>query len=329
MVMTRTHSHEPLEKGKTLKAALSTSFVLVFIALCGYYIVSHRDEFSFLRTVSIPHLMVAGGFIFVSYLLTGYQLGLFFTKFGLPIELLERLALTMGMLLGNLVLPLRGGTAGLAVYLKTVHRLYFESFALIYGGTALLVGLINSTAAAVTLFYLAVEHHSYYLSLIVLTGGVLFGSLYLVLAPLPTPSKDQGILGRLARVSQGWQSITLDKNLMKRLIVSTILIVITLIGAFYFIYESIGSSISFSAIVMTSSIGNIANLVPITPGSLGVFDVATIKIPQLFGIDVAQSLAVTIILRSLCFGWALLLGIPSTFYLMKKRMKHSKQLVTW
>ncbi|MDQ1239342.1 MAG: hypothetical protein QG577_1528, partial [Thermodesulfobacteriota bacterium] len=144
MVMTQTHSHERLEKGKTLKAALSTLFVLVFIALCAYYIVSHRDEFSFLRTVSIPYLMVAAGFVLVSYFLTGYQLGLFFAKFGLHIGLLERLTLTMGMLLGNLVFPLRGGTAGLAVYLKTVHRLEFESFALIYGGTALLVGLINS-----------------------------------------------------------------------------------------------------------------------------------------------------------------------------------------
>jgi uncharacterized membrane protein YbhN (UPF0104 family) len=302
--------------------------VVLFIALCAYYIVSHRDEFSFLRTVSIPYLMVAAGFVLVSYFLTGYQLGLFLAKFGLRIGLLERLTLTMGMLLGNLVFPLRGGTAGLAVYLKTVHRLEFESFALIYGGTALLVGLINSAAAAGALVYLAVEHHSYYPSLTVLTGGALFGSLYLVLLPPATLSTDQGILGSLARVSQGWQNITLDKNLMKGLVASTVLIVITLIGAFYFIYGAIGSSIAFSAIVMTSSIGNIANLVPITPGSLGVFDTATIKIPQLFGIDVAQSLAVTIILRSLCFGWALLLGIPSTFYLMKKRTKISEQLVT-
>lgn len=311
--------------GRRIKPILSTIFVLAFLFFCAHYIVSHWEEFSFLRAVSVPHLIVAAGLVIFSYLLTGYQLGLFFGKFGLRVGSMELVALTAAMLLGNLILPMRGGTAGLAVYLRTVHRLNFESFALIYGGTAVLVGLINSIAAASALGYLAVTHRAYYPTLTLLTGGTLFGSLYLIVAPLPGSSRKHGILGILARVSQGWQSITLDHELMKALTASTILIWMTLFAAFYFIYESMGSPISLSAIVMTASIGNIANLVPITPGSLGVFDAATIQIPALFGIGVAQSLAATILLRSLCFGWAFLLGIPGSLYLMRNRPSVSRR----
>jgi len=316
-------SQEPPPGRTTIRAILSTVFVFAFLFFCARYVDSHWKEFYFLKAVSIPRLMVAAGLVLASYLLTGYQLGLFLSKFGLRVGSLELMALTASMMLGNLILPMRSGTAGLAVYLRKVHHLNFESFALIYGGTAVLVALINSAAAAAALGYLALMNRVCYPLLILLTGGALFGSLYLILAPLPGSSKNHGVLGILARVSLGWQAITRDHELMKALTASTILIWITLVGAFYFIYESMGTLISFSAIVMTASIGNIANLVPLTPGSLGVFDAATIQIPALFGIGIAQSLAATMLWRSLCFGWAFLLGIPGSLYLMKKKISVS------
>ena len=42
--------------------------------------------------------------------------------------------------------------------------------------------------------------------------------------------------------------------------------------------------LSASAVLITSSLGNIANLIPITPGSLGVFDTVMIQVPQIFGL---------------------------------------------
>ena len=81
--------------------------------------------------------------------------------------------------------------------------------------------------------------------------------------------------------------------------------------------------LSLSAVITTSSMGNLANLVPVTPGSLGIFDVVVIEIPQLFGLDPARSFAGTMVFRVLGFLWAFLLGIPGMVYILKQdRRRH-------
>jgi uncharacterized membrane protein YbhN (UPF0104 family) len=70
--------------------------------------------------------------------------------------------------------------------------------------------------------------------------------------------------------------------------------------------------------MITSSLGNIANTVPISPGSLGVFDAVTIQIPQLFGIGAAESISATLIFRALWFIWGIGLGLPGLLYMARK-----------
>ena len=135
-------------------AAFGFSVVGAFVILCGYYIFAHREDFLFVAQVSFPETAAAGLLILGSYVANSYQLHLFLRKFGLTLGFVELTALTMGMLLGNLVIPMRGGTGGLAVYLKRVHGLDFQAFAVIYAGTALLVALINAALAIFALVIL-------------------------------------------------------------------------------------------------------------------------------------------------------------------------------
>ncbi len=324
--MDKSAPRQPTASRKLLWSALSTGFVLVFLAACVWYVCSHRDEFSFLATASQGDLILAAACVLLSYMLNSYQLGLFLVKLGLPLNPGERLALTMAMMLGNIVIPMRGGSGALAVYLKAVHRFDFASFAVIYGGTALLMGLINSALALGALAYLAAVRNFYQPVLMAISGIFFIGSAYLVFTPPPTPWKHKGGLGMLFRISQGWRFITVDKPLMQALIFSTALIVICILGAFWFIYQATESSISFWGVVVTASLGNIANLAPFTPGSLGVFDAVAIQIPLLFHLDLPRSMAATFLFRSLCFGWALVCGLPASWYMAQKiRLARSKE----
>ncbi|MGC9029516.1 MAG: lysylphosphatidylglycerol synthase transmembrane domain-containing protein [Desulfomonilaceae bacterium] len=308
---------QPTGTRKLLWSALSIGFVIAFLAACVAYVWSHRDDFSFLATASHGDLTVAAACVLLSYVLNSYQLGLFLVKLGLQLSLGERLALTMAMMLGNLVIPLRGGSAALAVYLKAVHHFDFASFAIIYGGTALLMGLINSALALGALAYLAAAHGFYQPVLMAASGILFFGTAYFVCAPPPTPRQCKGVLGVLFRISQGWRLITMDKPLMRALIFSTALIVLCLLGAFWCIYQATHSPISFWGVLVTSSLGNVANLAPFTPGSLGIFDAVAIQIPLLFDLDLPRSMAATFLFRTLCFGWALLFGLPASWYMAR------------
>lgn len=146
------------QRGLWGPSLLAPIIVAVFFAACGYYVVTHWRDFAFVAEISFPETAAAGLLILVSFVINAFQLNLFLRKFGVRLGFLELIALTMSMLLGNLIMPLRGGTGGLALYLKRAHGLDFQAFAAIYGGTALLTGLINAGLAAASLLVLIGFH---------------------------------------------------------------------------------------------------------------------------------------------------------------------------
>ena len=296
---------------------LGLCFFAAFVALCGHYIFAHWEDFSFVSNVSLPETAVAGFLILISYLVNSYQLHLFLRKFGIRLRLMELTALNMAMLLGNLVIPMRGGTGGLAVYLKRVHGLDFQAFAVIYAGTALLVALINAALSLVALFILGWFYDFIHPGLTICIVAIFACCLYLGVFLPPLKWQDSRIFGPVFRAADSWHVLTRDRRLLISATVSLLLISVVLMTAFYFIYGALGTPLSLSGVMITSSLGNIANLIPITPGSLGIFDAVVIQIPQLFGVDPARAIAATLVFRVLCFFWALLLGIPGMYYLFK------------
>jgi hypothetical protein len=305
-----------------LSAALAYSIVAVFVVLCGYYVHSHWEDFAFLGSVSLPEAFAAGLLILLSYLVNVFQMKLFLGKFGLKLGFIELTALSGGSMLGNLLIPMRGGTAGLAVYLKKVRGLDFEAFGAIYGGTALLVALINAALSLLGLALLAWLHGYTHPVLTVFVIGIFAICLYVCVFPPPVTWKKRGLLGLVVRAAQSWHLLTRDRQLLFVAMVSFLVISLALTLSFYLIYRALGMPLSFSAVIITSSLGNLANLVPITPGSLGVFDVVVIELPQIFGLDPARSIAATLVFRALSFLWAFVLGIPGLVYLVKRNGKN-------
>ncbi len=308
-------------RGYWISAALGYSIVAVFVVLCGYYVYSHREDFTFLGSVSLPETFAAGLLILLTFMVNVFQLKLFLRKFCPDLGFLELTALSGGSILGNLLFPMRGGTAGLAVYLKKVHGLDFEAFAAIYGGTALLVAFINTALALLGLALLAWLHGYTHPVLTVLVLGSFGICLYLCVFPPPMTWKKRGILGAVVGAAHSWHLLTRDRQLLFRAMVSFLLISLALTLSLYLIYRALGMPLSFSAVIITSSLGNLANLVPITPGSLGVFDVVLIQLPQIFGLDPARSIAATLVFRALSFLWAFVLGIPGLVYIVRRNRR--------
>ncbi len=186
-----------------IRPILAYCVVAAFVILCADYVFRHWDDFAFVAAVSFPAILGAGLLVLVSYVLNAYQLSLFLRNFKVSLGFAELMALTTGMLLGNLLIPMRGGTGGLALYLKRVHDLDFGSFAAIYGGTAVLIALINSGLAITALALLGWLHNFSHPLLSIFVVGIFACCLYLSLFPPPIRWKRSGLLGlafRAARV---------------------------------------------------------------------------------------------------------------------------------
>ncbi|MFH1113536.1 MAG: lysylphosphatidylglycerol synthase transmembrane domain-containing protein [Pseudomonadota bacterium] len=311
----------PDPQGFRFSAALGYSLVAVFVVLCGYYVHSHRGEFAFLRSVSLLETFAAGLLILLTFVVNVFQLKLFLGRFCPDLGYIELTALSGGSIMGNMIFPMRGGTAGLAVYLKKVHGLDFEAFAAIYGGTGLLVAFINTALSLIGLALLAWLHGYTHPVLTVLVLGLFGVCLYLSVFPPPMAWKKRGVLGAVAGAANSWHLLARDRQLLLAAMVSFLFISLALTLSLYLIYHALGMPLSFSAVIITSSLGNLANLVPITPGSLGVFDVVLIQLPQIFGLDPAHSIAATLVFRALTFLWASVLGIPGLLYIVRRNRR--------
>jgi uncharacterized protein (TIRG00374 family) len=75
-------------------------------------------------------------------------------------------------------------------------------------------------------------------------------------------------------------------------------------------------SLSPLATLTVSSLGSVANLVPLTPGALGIVDAVVIQIPQVFGLEPSRAVGAAIVFRALSFAWTFVLGLPGLLYLL-------------
>ncbi|MBI5248771.1 MAG: flippase-like domain-containing protein [Desulfomonile tiedjei] len=292
------------------------SVMLIFLVLCGNYVYSHIQEFAFIATVSLPDLGVAGLLILLNFGVGALQLDLFLRHYGVCLRYTELMALTGSMCLGNLVIPMRGGTGAMALYLKRVHEFNFGAFGVVYAGTALLTVLVNTAYALVGFMVLYVRYGMLQPALSILVACLFALCCYLTVFPPLLIAKDRGWLRPIFEAANSWHFLTRRRPLLLRLTLLLALTPLSLTGAFYFIYQGLGKALSVDAVLITSTLGNLANLVPVVPGSLGVFDTITIAIPQLFGLDGPRAVCATLTYRVLFFFWALLWGIPGGLYLL-------------
>lgn len=305
----------PVVTNSTWRVIVPYGIVTVLIGLCVYHFYTHREDFAFLADLSLLDLAAAGLCVAGALVAGMFQLKPFFDHYRLPMGLLELAGLSMSSSLGNLLLPLRGGTAALAFYLKKIHGMSFGDFSLTYAGTGLLTVLTNSAVALIGLTVLFLDNGFFNFPLTMVVAG-LFGLCVMLTVFRPQlASKRQGIWGRVAAALEGWHALTRDRILLAKSSAALTVVLLCITGSFYFLYRALGIPLPFFAVLVTLSVGNIATLVPITPGSLGIFDIVTIQIPLIFGLDVARSITATVLYRALFLVWAFGLGIPGFLYL--------------
>jgi uncharacterized protein (TIRG00374 family) len=137
------------------------------------------------------------------------------------------------------------------------------------------------------------------------------------LSPPPVNDRKDGLLGLLSQTINAWYVLSRNRQLLLLQILIAFATAIAAVGAFAMIYLALGLHYPFSAVLVSSSLGNIMNIIPLTPGSLGIFDAVVIEIPQMFGMDAARALAGTLAFRVLSFLCALALGTPGTILLVR------------
>lgn len=305
-----------------LKTLVGPLLVIALAVLCGVYIRRHFDEFTFVRSLSGPDALLGAGFLLAAYLVSVWQFGLFLNHFRVYPGILEVIALTMGMCLGNLVTPMRGGTGAAALYLRKVHNLDYASFAVIYAGAGLLTVLINSGLALLGTFFLYVSTGFFHPPLTALIALLFLGCLALCVFPPTMMNPKSRLSKKIAEAVNSWRALTREVSLLLKISGAFVLISMCLAASFYFIYEALDAKVSLFGALIISSLGNIANLAALTPGALGIFDATVIQLPRELGLDAPRAVTAALMFRAFSFLWPALLGLPGIAYTVARGGKN-------
>ncbi|MGO9120355.1 MAG: lysylphosphatidylglycerol synthase transmembrane domain-containing protein [Desulfomonilaceae bacterium] len=289
--------------------------VVAFLVGCAYYVHSRWNDFGFLHSVSLPELALAGLLVLGSLSILAWQLALFLESFGVNLGVAELMALTMSSNLGNLVVPARGGTAAVAVYLDRVRGMDLKAFAVIYSGSGLLMTFVNSVVALGSLAFLFLFKGFFHTQLTLWVVAMVALSGYLIAFPPSVNWKRGGIIGHICDIMNSWHLATRNRRLVLKLTAASTAAAFLVAASFFFIYKAVGGPLPVLAVLVTSSVGNIATVVPVVPGSLGVYDLITIHILQVFDMDPAKSVAATLLYRGFLFLWLIPLGATGLVYL--------------
>lgn len=97
---------------------------------------------------------------------------------------------------------------------------------------------------------------------------------------------------------------------------------ITEVAAIYVVYIAFGKLVNIGAVILAYGIANVAGLISVVPGGIGIYEALMTAVLASTGIPPGVSLPVTVMYRVL----NTLVQIPPGYYLYNKTLKKSKQL---
>lgn len=280
---------------------------IAFAALAAYFVIAHPAELERLRGIGWP---VAGGILLLrvaSGLLHAISQRLLFRSFGRSVPLPELILLNTGGTIANLLAPLAGASMK-ALLLKKRHEVDLSEFAGAMGALGALRIIAAGLAALVGMSLLLGVQTLGVQAWLYAAGTTLLGVALLAgAAPI---SRVVQRLRMLRRLSEAWQILVGDRRTLT--LVSMLTVVRTLIGfvAFGWLVLAMGAG-SLAAGGTMGSVAQTLEIVKVTPGNLGSYELLAGATGEALGISLTTGVLVAAVARLFGYGSMLLLAVAA------------------
>jgi len=275
---------------------------------------AHKELFFSLRNISASHVFALILLTFLSELQNGYKFRLLMKMFNVNLDFRAWYGLSVCNAMLNCYLPAKGGLAARAYYLKRRYQFGYSQYASLAAGSCIIAFPVSAgTGLAVVILY-AVTGHVFYRTLAVVFGSLLLLTtlgVFVVLLLCNRGKMPQG--GRFSqviyRVMQGLSLFPANKRLVFWHSVLHITGILTWAARLLVAFSAVGIPVIFSDMVMTSSLGTFALLLPLTPASLGVSEGIVGASAHLYGIPADTAVLAALVDRAVATTITLLLGL--------------------
>lgn len=289
--------------------------ILVFAILLAF-VYARRADFADLSirypwALGIAILGVVGNIY-----LQGYLSYVSSVKLGADISLRDSILVGILTLASNMLLPMRGGLAVRALYMKRKHGMALTNSLTTILAYYLINICLTSLVAAFSLIFTAgksVELWGIFAFCVCLILGCLiamtFSGMLLRIKFWP---------GIVVQVLEGWITLRSDRQVFLRLLAASSMEITFNMVVLYGTFLALDAKMDLQALIPVTAMSNMATLASITPGALGIYEAIVSLASLSFGIPVVTSVAAALLSRVLLIV-VLLLFAPLAIYLLTQK----------
>ena len=304
----------------TLKKILSVGILILTLGLLFLFVSNNWSDFRSIRLSNPLMLLPAAILTVFNIYTTGMLLETAIIPHGIHLRQQVVLGLSSITRFSNSISPGYLGATIRGIYFKKEHGLAFARFSSSFIASNLVQLVISGAIVAIAAFSILgfdadLQSNKSFLMLII--GGVAVLTA-LVWAPttfiLKTIARVQKshkhkLLERLADAVTGYKLIQSDKKLLIKLFGWASITLLCSAAILFFLYQAIGLSIAIDDLLFISALGGWGVIFSITPGNIGVREGLMAFGAKLAGVPVAETLAVSVVLRLLVVTVSALLSV--------------------
>ncbi len=296
---------------------ISSAATILIVGLLLVYVWHHRAELSIVLSVQWPFLVCIAALRVVLFMILGLQRRLLYRHFGAKLVFQEWFGLTVLNNLASYFVPMHGGVALSAAYLKRVHGFPFSLFASVLFAAQIWGFFVSSSVGVCVCVALYLSYGIFDERVLVYLSVVGLTSLGALMIPLPPPMGQNRYLKALRSAIDGWSQLKGNRPLflkMSALLTASLVAQGTMLLAGY---AALSIPVDLLPVLLVAVFAQCTVLIKITPGNLGVTEVAIAVGSEAAGIGFDRGLAVAAVIRAVLLVVVFGLGGVFTYLLSK------------
>jgi uncharacterized membrane protein YbhN (UPF0104 family) len=290
--------------GKRWVTRKNTSSALTLVALMSIslFIWWRRDEFASFALISPLSfaLCLVSTTIFLAA--NGLVLRVLVNRVGGQIRTLDALSLSIVSTAANIFVPAQGGTVGRAIYLKQRHGFNYSTFLITLIACQMLMLIVSCMFGTVALAWMSFTDQRLGLSKL-LIFSISFLTIAILACLLPMPRiRGNRVLDKIDEIFRGWCWLREQPVFVLQLALLTSIQVMADVLSFWMACTAVGIQLGFVEAMAVVGLANLASILNITPGSIGIYEAAVAFVGSTLAVAPAQSVMAALATRAALFA---------------------------
>lgn len=243
----------------------------VIVFCLGVFVARYWEDLRNIKIVNPSAAIFIVGFLFLFLIVNGLTNLVILRGYNVPITLGVSIGLASANSLGNLLVPMRGGTVSNAVFLKRKYNFSYSLFLSLLSAIYIVIFWTNSLFGVMAMLFRKFVHNQEIpldLFMFFLMVFVFFSTI-MIFSP-KVPLTRYSFINRFIKVINDWKLINRNKRVIFPLIFLTILNIGITTFASYFEFVLIGERIDIDKLVVYTIFSSFSLLVSVTPGNVGI-----------------------------------------------------------